>query len=408
MRQFFVEFRFYGYSQYYLKSLTYEIARKFKVKGAIKRRPVPHMTLYGPSSAKDIHKVFAAIERVSKRYRLVPFSIEGFDWHDGSEGKVIACRIRPSRELVTRRRELATELGKVSMPTQWDTQGRYWFHTTIAFKDIDRKFNKIWEHLERQQRPEFDLYLTRITVLGKGKKIIREYDLLLNRWLSRRQVLFNKWYWRRRTERRLLAELQGLPSRSRRSIWRTIVDFLRDLCVKNRVYLIGDTHFDHANIIKYCNRPFKSTREMNKFMINKWNQTVGPKDTVYHLGDWSFGRGARSPSYWGKKLHGQIVAIRGGHDRKTRGVRFEEYRVLSCGEYSFLLVHDPEEKPFDWDGWVIHGHKHNNDMIGYPFINGERKTINVSVELTDYRPVKLDDLVSLNLDAIKYMRTVDS
>ena len=147
---------------------------------------------------------------------------------------------------------------------------------------------------------------------------------------------------------------------------------------------------------------------MNKFMVNNWNHTVGPKDTVYHLGDWSFGRGSRSPSYWRKKLHGHILSVKGDHDRKTKGMRFREYKVLRYGGYSFLLVHDPDKKPFDWHGWVIHGHKHNNNMRYYPFINGERKTINVSVELIGYKPVSIDNLLSLGLDSIRRMRTIDS
>jgi calcineurin-like phosphoesterase family protein len=81
--------------------------------------------------------------------------------------------------------------------------------------------------------------------------------------------------------------------------------------------------------------------------------------------------------------------------------------VVKFGRYTFLLTHDPDRLPIDWNGWVIHGHKHNNDMKNSPFINGERKTINVSPELVNYRPVSLDFLASLKLSSIRRMDTID-
>ena len=40
-------------------------------------------------------------------------------------------------------------------------------------------------------------------------------------------------------------------------------------------YWTSDTHFSHANVIKYCNRPFKNVDEMNATLIENWNKTVG-------------------------------------------------------------------------------------------------------------------------------------
>lgn len=47
-----------------------------------------------------------------------------------------------------------------------------------------------------------------------------------------------------------------------------------------KVFVIADTHFDHANIIKYCNRPFASVQEMNKVMLKNWNNTVMTQSTL--------------------------------------------------------------------------------------------------------------------------------
>ena len=54
-------------------------------------------------------------------------------------------------------------------------------------------------------------------------------------------------------------------------------------------YFIADTHFNHENIIKYCNRPFQNSKEMNEYIVNKWNSVVTKNDIVYHLGDVGFG-----------------------------------------------------------------------------------------------------------------------
>ena len=211
MKYFYIEFRFHRYPKDYLKSLIGEVASKFRVKGALKYRPVPHMSLYGPFQTTEFRDVFSRIEKVAKRYTLVPFAVYGFDRHNGKNGKVIAAGITASPELKSLRRELANELNKIVEKDDrqpWDNESDYWFHTTIAMKDIDRQFEAIWHYINKKEKPHINQHLVRITVLNRRRRIDREYDLMFKRWLSRREAL-SKQLWRKTVNK--LRELQGLP-----------------------------------------------------------------------------------------------------------------------------------------------------------------------------------------------------
>jgi len=164
------------------------------------------------------------------------------------------------------------------------------------------------------------------------------------------------------------------------------------------IYLIGDLHLDHTNIIKYCNRPFSSVDEMNDTMVQRWNDTVGVEDTVYYLGDIAYGRGSRDGSWWWQKLNGKKILIKGNHDRKEniRGITpVHRWYIVELGGIQFLLVHSPEYDKPEWGGWLIHGHHHNNNLDKYPLVSRKRKTINVSAEILDYYPISLDKLLNL-------------
>lgn len=84
----------------------------------------------------------------------------------------------------------------------------------------------------------------------------------------------------------------------------------------DNLFFTSDTHFCHANIIKFCNRPFKDVMEMNEALIDNWNKTIGPNDIVYHLGDFCFAGSAAWHSLLGQ-LNGRIHLILGNHDEKN-------------------------------------------------------------------------------------------
>ena len=51
------------------------------------------------------------------------------------------------------------------------------------------------------------------------------------------------------------------------------------------IYFTADIHFYHENIINHTKRPFKNADEMNRKIIDNWNNIVKANDEVYILGD---------------------------------------------------------------------------------------------------------------------------
>lgn len=207
MAGFLVEFRLHGYAKEYAKDIVYSVAKKFRVRGVTRKKVVPHISLYGPGRTDDIRKVISAVEKVGRKYSLVPFKVKGFGYFDKTP-KVIYFDISPSKELEDLKWELSQELRKVSTGQSWDSGRNHSFHATIAFHDIDTKFNQIWSYLKSEKEPNINQHLLRITVIGHRRRIVCEYDLVLKRLLNRRQAL-SKFWWRRTMNR--LRELQGLP-----------------------------------------------------------------------------------------------------------------------------------------------------------------------------------------------------
>ena len=53
-------------------------------------------------------------------------------------------------------------------------------------------------------------------------------------------------------------------------------------------FLIANCQFGRASVIKSNGRPFGNVIDMNEEMIENWNKSVGPEDTVIHLGNFAW------------------------------------------------------------------------------------------------------------------------
>lgn len=139
-----------------------------------------------------------------------------------------------------------------------------------------------------------------------------------------------------------------------------------------KTFVISDTHFGHANILNYVpSRQFwaSSVDDMDKKLIEAWNSTVKPDDTILHLGDFALVQAARLEGYV-KQLHGRKILVKGNHDRVTNGklekLGFEVYGFLAFQSLNrkILAVHAPitmshvvSKKDHGFD-FMLHGHTH--------------------------------------------------
>ena len=165
----------------------------------------------------------------------------------------------------------------------------------------------------------------------------------------------------------------------------------------HRTWFLSDTHFDHVNIIKYCNRPFDTIQEMNDALLRNWKETIAPEDLVFFLGDMAFGRGSREARWWLKQLTGRIVYIKGSHDsgiRPTssslRTLAVHHELMIDTSSIPLWLIHDPYGNFMRREEWCVHGHTHNLT----PRMDPQRRRFNVGVDVCGFKPTSLATILN--------------
>ena len=405
-----------------IRKITDEIARCFGIGDFLE--PHPHVTLFGPltlNEGVDSRQMLEAIGSIAAGYDPVPFLIDGWEKRDGLHGSVIAFPVRASEPL----RQLTRDIARVLTPlatsqNTWDAEpDQKWFHVTVANRLSSDQASAVFSELTgppeitpvkqevpvkkpsllqkflsgKVQDPALDIVQEkpahiippvlldetgiRITVM-REMSILAEYDLIEKRWVYG-------------DHRHSTARWQKTLVQYRHQAGFEHQDPER--VHKEDVFLIADLHLGHANIIRYCSRPFlfSDSSEMDHVLIKNWNYTVGPKTRIYCLGDLIYGEDAGPAEQYRKRLRGDIVFIQGNHDDPESGtvpLIETEYENLK-----FLLIHDPADVPPAFDGWVIHGHHHNNDLRHFPFMNFADRRVNVSAEVIGYKPVSLYEIV---------------
>ena len=163
-------------------------------------------------------------------------------------------------------------------------------------------------------------------------------------------------------------------------------------------WFTADTHFGHANIIKYSKRPFADTVEMNEKIISNWNSVVKPGDLVYHLGDYTFGRNDFEFDATFKRLNGLIVLIKGNHDKLAWANRHkfyaahDSYHEINVNGQDITLCHYAMRvwNKSHYGAWNLYGHSHGS-LPDDPY----SRSFDIGVDCHNFYPLSFDEVKAI-------------
>lgn len=195
------------------------------------------------------------------------------------------------------------------------------------------------------------------------------------------------------------------------------------------VHFTADTHFGHARLLELSaarGAAFGSVAEMDQALVRNWNETVGPDDTVWVLGDFDM-HGKEANLALVAQLNGTKLLVSGNHDACWAGMRDgwkQRERYLAAGfaaVLDFAVTKLPPLEPqaqstrvllshFPYEGDSGEADRHLQFRLpdaGIPLLHGhvhdsfrEQSTprgtwgINVGVDHWDYRPVSAETLAA--------------
>lgn len=132
--------------------------------------------------------------------------------------------------------------------------------------------------------------------------------------------------------------------------------------MKKKVYFTSDWHLDHANCIKYDQRPFDSCEEMAEVLIKNFNYYVPEHGVTYFLGDMGSTSHGRLKAVM-DRLNGTKILIRGNHDGNVYSMYAAGFDVvlqkaeITVAKHRVSLTHCPFKGVFREDTSKMRGHK---------------------------------------------------
>ena len=159
-------------------------------------------------------------------------------------------------------------------------------------------------------------------------------------------------------------------------------------------YFTSDTHFRDPRGLRIDRRPYRTVAEHDAALVRLWNETVGPEDEVWHLGDFAHPKRPERIGELLAALNGVKRLVIGNNDgeatvRHPAWASVQHYAETTLDGTALVLCHYPFRT---WNrmgrGVVnLHGHSHGR-------LKPMPRQYDVGVDAWDYRPVTLQTILS--------------
>lgn len=189
------------------------------------------------------------------------------------------------------------------------------------------------------------------------------------------------------------------------------------------IYFTSDWHFFHDRILEFHPKRKElfgtDMKKVTDKMIELWNNTVSKKDTVYILGDLSFGTVEQKRMLF-SRLNGNKVLILGNHDslpteqrcffNHITQIKNQTFKKSSIPEISgnleIIMCHFPMYRweHCDKGSIMLHGHSHGKVDLDNHNLNIKDHLIRIDVgldgQLANYNLISITKLNS-HIEALK-------
>lgn len=183
-----------------------------------------------------------------------------------------------------------------------------------------------------------------------------------------------------------------------------------------KIYFSSDQHFGHRNVLRFCQRPYETTKEMEKALIDNWNSKVTNNDIVFVLGDFFWFHSRHEIKKVVDKLNGKTIYIVPGNHCKRAAYELCDERVQLLDDISALYIREVGKPQVKYEVYVSHmplmswphrergsynffGHIHSGPRSlshvdqDLPFHKGLQ--YDIGVDNNEYAPIELEEIINI-------------